>query len=94
MVQTLLESGQTSIKPDPDYNSPIHGAAKYGHVEVVEALKGVENPNAPQNNGDTPIHWATRNGHLEIVKILLQCCKEANDLFYKSLPLVKSHFIR
>ena len=69
-------------------------AAKYGHVEVVEALKGVENPNAPQNNGDTPIHWATRNGHLEIVKILLQCCKEANDLFYKSLPLVKSHFIR
>ena len=77
--------------------TPMLFAAKNGHIEVVEALKGVGNPNAPQKNGDTPIHLATRNGHLEIVKILLQYCKDrkdANDLFLKSLPLVKNHYIR
>ena len=30
----------------------------------------MDNPNAPNKDGNTPIHEAAKNGHTEIVKIL------------------------
>ena len=40
-------------------------------TEIVRILAPLmDNPNAPDENGDTPIHEAALNGHTEIVKIL------------------------
>ena len=38
LVQMLLDSGHTATKQDSDYNNPIHGAAKFGHLEVYKLL--------------------------------------------------------
>ena len=45
-----------------------------GYAEIVKLVKilapSMDNPNAPNNDGDTPTHWAAYHGHTEIVKIL------------------------
>ena len=79
MVQTLLESGQTSIKPDPDYNSPIHGAAKYGHVDNLKILVPyVDNPFLGNCHGQSPIHLAAKYGHVDVVRYLSSLTKKPN----------------
>ena len=41
------------------------------HTKIVKILAPLmNNPNAPNDDGETPIDWAAENGHTEIVKIL------------------------
>ena len=48
-------------------------------IEIVKILAPlVDNPNAPNENGDTPIHWAAHHGHAEIVKILVHLVDNPN----------------
>ena len=66
--------------PRPDGLTPIHVAARCGHMEVIEFLgPKVEKPNAPKarlsgwtpiSDGWTPIHFAVEYGHAEIVEFL------------------------
>ena len=60
--------------PDANGMTPIHLAAKNGHIEVLKMLMtSTYKPNKPDKNGDTPLQFATANGHIEVVKILLKC---------------------
>ena len=49
--------------------TPIHMAARNGHLGIVNALTvSVENPIVQMHSGDTPIHFAAIGGHSEIVE--------------------------
>ncbi|XP_058824027.1 uncharacterized protein LOC131684839 [Topomyia yanbarensis] len=52
--------------------TPLHFAARAGHIEIVNALltKGA-NVDATRNDSWTPLHFAVLNGHTEVVKTLL-----------------------
>ena len=49
----------------------------------------IENPNAPNEDGNTPIHTAAEYGHIEIVKILAPLTENRNapDL-YGTTPII------
>jgi ankyrin repeat protein len=64
--------------PDLDGYTPLHYAAKHGHLEVADFLltkKGAD-PNIGDCYGATPLHIAAANGHVAVVDLLLQ--KNAN----------------
>ena len=51
--------------------TPIHSAAKEGHIEILKILMvSTDNPNVANNNGLTPIRVAANGWHFGIVKIL------------------------
>ena len=61
-------------------NTPIHMAAKNGHLSICELLiKWIENShpekikyaNAANSQGSTPLHWAAKFGHLAVCQFLV-----------------------
>ena len=59
--------------------SPIHAAARKGHLEIVQLLmNSTTNPNVVDHMGWTPIHEAANNGHLKIVKLLMKVTDNPN----------------
>ena len=58
-------------------NTPLHRAAKQGHLEVSKILlenhfHGRHTRNARNHNGWTPLHSAAQAGNSEVCKILLE----------------------
>lgn len=52
--------------------TPLHLAAKHGHIEVATFLRDFASDSNPRNKtGITPLHLAAQNGFLDIVKILM-----------------------
>ncbi|MCP4745730.1 MAG: hypothetical protein GY874_06250, partial [Desulfobacteraceae bacterium] len=58
---------------DNDGQTPLHRAAKEGHIDVVDAL--LLHPGADVNKADdegwTPLNWAAEEGHTDVVNALL-----------------------
>ena len=53
------------------YKICVRGILSDEDTEIVKILAPlIDNPNAPNRNGETPIYWAALRGHTEIVKIL------------------------
>ena len=54
--------------------SPLHGAATFGHKEIVELLiaKGADlNAKGGIIDGTTPLHESASNGHWEVAEVLI-----------------------
>ena len=58
---------------DSEGRSPIHIAAQFGHIDMIEMFsrKGL-NVSICDNEGETPLHAAAYNGHLAAVRTLLR----------------------
>ncbi|KAI0701198.1 ankyrin repeat-containing domain protein [Cytidiella melzeri] len=57
-VQELVQSGLSANIPDPNTYTPMHAAASYGHVNVLEYLitQGGGDVNITDEDGDTPLY--------------------------------------
>ena len=59
------------VNPGNEFNkrTPLHEAAKNGHLDVVELITSVVYEKHPEDKyGSTPLHLALKNGHTSIVK--------------------------
>lgn len=72
-VQKLLASGANVNVQDGDGDTPLHGAAQSGNVEIISLLldKGA-NPNAKNKLGGTPLMWAASFGNDDAARLLLK----------------------
>ena len=69
--QRTSEFSRNPIQENLDGCTPIHYAARKGHLEIVKFLASyTSNPITTNQDGRTPIYYAARNGYLEIVKFL------------------------
>ena len=78
----------------PDYErTPLHYAAKYGHIDVVQILLDVgADCNKSDELGYTPLHYAAKYGHINVVQILLDGGADFNksdELGYTPLQMAE-----
>ncbi|MCC7477342.1 ankyrin repeat domain-containing protein [bacterium] len=77
-VARLLESG---LSPDTDFylETPIHQAAKFGHVGLVSMLIERGAAVSPEaRNGLTPLHLAACYGQVEAARLLIKTGADVN----------------
>ena len=89
--EILVDKGGPSLLTDPDQygNTPLHAAAIFGHLLMLQALVKTFAGNAAYSNeinkknhsGNTPLHLAFQFDHPEIVELLV---KEGADPTIKS----------
>ena len=59
--------------------TPLHDAAKYGHLEVYKCIaEHLDDKNPALNDGLTPLHLAVKKGKFEIVKYLIDNIQDKN----------------
>src|SRR4029453_16577897 len=71
-TEKLLAHGANANVQDADGDTPLHGAAQNGTVEIINLLldKGA-NPNAKNKLGGTPLMWAAVYGNDDAARLLL-----------------------
>eukprot|EP00438_Fugacium_kawagutii_P003230 Skav223466 [mRNA] locus=scaffold2238:96705:97058:+ [translate_table: standard] len=73
MLEKLLESPRDPNVTDEEGETPLHHAAKSGHVKPGELLlEAGGEKDAESRGGMTPLHLAARHGQLETVRFLIQ----------------------
>eukprot|EP00300_Choanocystis_sp_HF-7_P016982 c19599_g3_i2.p1 GENE.c19599_g3_i2~~c19599_g3_i2.p1 ORF type:complete len:200 (-),score=43.49 c19599_g3_i2:281-880(-) len=73
MVRLMQEFGGDVNGTNKDGSTPMHYAALYGHVEVVQVLTSSgfgADVNKPNDTGHTSMHCAAEEGHVEVVQVL------------------------
>ena len=72
-TQKLLAHGANVNLQDVDGDTPLHGAAQNGNVEIINLLldKGA-NPNTKNKLGGTPLMWAAVYGNDDAARLLLK----------------------
>mmetsp|Transcript_39357 Transcript_39357/g.92786 ORF Transcript_39357/g.92786 Transcript_39357/m.92786 type:complete len:554 (+) Transcript_39357:198-1859(+) len=83
-VEELLSAARWSDivnAPLFSYRTPLHTAARHGHLPVVSALIVARaNVNAQARLSRTPLHTAARRGHAPVVKALIQAQANVNAM--------------
>ncbi|KAK6460848.1 ankyrin repeat-containing domain protein [Scheffersomyces coipomensis] len=91
VVESYIESGDlTPNAKDPNGYTPIHAAASYGHINLLQYLiEQGGDINIQDNEGDTPLH------HVEDVKTAKYLIEElkANDKIKNSDGLTAAKYI-
>ncbi|XP_017587673.1 PREDICTED: ankyrin-1 isoform X5 [Corvus brachyrhynchos] len=81
MVRLLLDRGAQIETRTKDELTPLHCAARNGHVRIAEILLDHGAPiQAKTKNGLSPIHMAAQGDHLDCVRLLLQYSAEIDDI--------------
>lgn len=62
------------VLPNHDGDYPISIASEYGHLSIVEYLRGLSKSslNVSNNDRQTPLHLATKNHHLLVARYLVK----------------------
>ncbi|XP_037070457.1 integrin-linked protein kinase homolog pat-4-like [Pollicipes pollicipes] len=79
-VRVWLDDTEHDMNEGDDHGfSPLHWAAKYGHVGIVEMLiqRGAR-IGATNMGDDTPLHLAAAHGHRPVVQLLLRSKADVN----------------
>ena len=83
-VLTLSKSSSNISNKNPKSKkgeTPLHRAARFGHLEVFEYIAGYCNDKNPRKrDGTTPLLMAAKNGHVEICKHILPHIKDKNPI--------------
>jgi len=73
--------------------TPLHVAAKYGHLRVARLLlKRGSDPNVEGRNGLTPLHVATHYSHIAVALMLMEngatpcCVAKVSSLLLQQFP--------
>ena len=70
---------ETMSNSDIEGWTPIHNAARMGHIELLKVLTDCTgHGNARDAKGFTPIIYAAKNGQTECLKVLLRCTANPN----------------
>ena len=79
-ITRILSDKNPAHNDRSDRTTPLHYAAKNGHLEVYKCIAAqVNNKNPVETEcGTTALHYAARNGHIEIVKYILEFIDDAN----------------
>ena len=83
-VQTELDKGVDVNAKREDGSTPLHGAATWGHKEIVELLiaagADLHATTVPMLGGGgwIPLHSAARQGHRGIVELLIEMGTDVN----------------
>ncbi|KAK3869071.1 hypothetical protein Pcinc_025597 [Petrolisthes cinctipes] len=89
-IYDLLERGANINDRDKKGNTPLHEAAKWGHLRNCRVLIERGNARVGTNNHNcvTPLHYAAQQGHSEIVEFLIGKGADPNcRTKHKDLPL-------
>ena len=72
----------TDFKADRDW-TPLHLAAKYGHLDICKLLmKYIEDKNPPNIVYVTPLHMAVLKGHLAVCELIIENAIDKNPEDY------------
>ncbi|XP_072047596.1 myotrophin-like [Amphiura filiformis] len=72
VVKQLVEAGKADVSKEIDGRTPLHFAADYGQLDVIDYLVDKKaNVNATDKHGISVILAAIWEGHTECVKFLL-----------------------
>jgi ankyrin repeat protein len=73
-VKALLSGKDVDVNiAEPDGNTPLIEAARFGHDEITRLLIAHgANLQAKNRDGDTALVLAVRNGHQDVVKVLTE----------------------
>ena len=75
ILPRILEiEGAVSLvnKPDENLCTPLHDAAKHGHLKQVTLLMDKGATFTSTKDGFSPLHYACQNGHLNVVRTILK----------------------
>ena len=91
-IERLIEIDALDLSiGESDGDTPIHGAAAYGHLEVLKALTRYGGDvNAFSNNNANAIHYAAAWGNTSCVEHLIACGAEVNNHHFKMSVLDKA----
>ncbi|HNR30189.1 MAG TPA: ankyrin repeat domain-containing protein [Candidatus Hydrogenedentes bacterium] len=70
-VRSLVHYGADVDAPDSLGETPLHKAAREGHLAVVRELAALADVNIKSNMGMTPLHWAALTGRTNVAAVLL-----------------------
>ena len=71
---------------DDKGDTPIHVAAREGHLETFNVIAQMSNVlNPADNDGRTPLHYAAAMGHIHLVKDILNQVTIKNPVNNKGL---------
>ena len=72
--------------------TPMHIAAKHGHLNVIQLIKtSIDVMNPADADGNTVLHYAAANGHLEIVQEVMEDLEEKNPAAMNKERLTPMH---
>ncbi len=72
IIEALQARGAEINATGNDGKTALHVAAKYGQVEAIKVLVGLDaDINATVNDGWTTLHYAARYGEVEAIKVLV-----------------------